>query len=417
MEPDLGVLVSRRDYIESPAGWLNLYRRRERRRMVLSIRGIEPRSKGSMPIADRLELQRRVLAWLRESGRCAFRGPVVVRLKLRTTSPTPPHAHTLAKCILDLLGAPTTGVSTRRRGLVYQDDGQIHGLSVMCEHGASAPRITIDAQALSDFVEDVAVAAQAMDEEQHRRGHDDRGLAAAAERLGDLRADEALHRATVGDEAFETELRLARWEFQRAVLGYEMLRPRDLALLFGRLHPNLPTRGASSRDLMNVMAARFGRPLFRIPIEALPIKRGAGAEYRETVEPALGAFLKRWLGALTPLCAPVALEAIVKPPPGPRHHLFDLDNVMRNYLIPVATKVLAPPSHYLWAMAGPATVKVGRTLPASTRVGLVRFEAWRAPRPTGDDSPGFVSMALVADDSGLVDSIARVRSAVDLLDD
>jgi hypothetical protein len=409
--------VSRRDYIESPKGWLSLYHRRARRRMLLRVDGIEPRSKGAMPVADRLTLQQEVLTWLRANRRQAFRGPVVLRLKLCTTAATPPHAHTLAKCILDLLGAPIPGTDTRRRGLVYQDDGQIHGLSVMCEHGAAAPRIAVEAQSLADFIEDVAVAAQADGHRTGRRGGDDQSLAGAAERIGELRADEAWHRATFGDEAYETELRLARWEYQRAVLGFEMLRPRDLALLFGHLHPNIPVRAGHDRDLANVMRALFGDRLFRMRLDQLPLKRGGGADYRAAVETALEAFLERWRGALTPLCAPVALEVVVKPPPAATHHLFDLDNVVRNYLVPVATKVLAPPSHYMWALGSRTPAEAGRMPPASTKVGLVRFEAWRAPRVPGDTSPGFVSVALVADDHGLVDSITRVRSAVETLDD
>lgn len=409
--------MSRRDYIESPKGWLNLYRRRARHRMVFRVDDIEPRSKGSMPVADRLKLQQTVLTWLRANRRQAFRNPVVLRLKLRTTSATPPHAHTLAKCILDLLGAPLPETDTRRRGLVYQDDQQIHGLSVMCEHGAPAPRIAIEAQALADFIEDAAVAAQAVAHERGRSSGGRQGLADAGERLGELRADEAWHRAAFGDEAYETELRLARWEYQRAILGHEMLRPRDLALLFGRLHPNMPARAGQDRDLAEVVSARFGDRLFRIRLDQLPLTPGSGAGYRAAVEAALEEFLKRWRGALTPLCALVALEVVVKPPPGAAHHLFDLDNVVRDYLVPAATKVLAPPSHYVWALGGPASAGDGRTPPASTKVGLIRFEAWRAPRVPGDASPGFVSVALVADDHGLVDSIARVRSAVETLDD
>jgi hypothetical protein len=119
---------------------------------------------------------------------------------------------------------------------------------------------------------------------------------------------------------------------------------------------------------------------------------------------------------LVPLRTPVALEVVVKPPRHERRGtLHDLDNVLRNYLIPSVVELLQPPADIGWALEPSAAVvpetaqprDVGR--PRSARVGLVRFDAWRLPRAQGDTTPGFVTATLVSDTSGLETSIARVH--------
>jgi hypothetical protein len=45
---------------------------------------------------------------------------------------------------------------------------------------------------------------------------------------------------------------------------------------------------------------------------------------------------------------PVALEAMIKPPPSRQNGLHDLDNVLRTYLIPRVVDILKPVSHYAY---------------------------------------------------------------------
>ncbi len=51
------------------------------------------------------DFQRKILEKLKESGRAAFRGPLALSVQLSTTKATAPQAHTIAKNLLDLLGA------------------------------------------------------------------------------------------------------------------------------------------------------------------------------------------------------------------------------------------------------------------------------------------------------------------------
>ncbi len=85
---------------------LALHRRRYYRRLHLTCAGVEPRGKQRMPAADKLAFQAAILQQLEAQRRRAFRGPVVVQIAVRTTRPNPPHGHTIAKNLLDLLARP-----------------------------------------------------------------------------------------------------------------------------------------------------------------------------------------------------------------------------------------------------------------------------------------------------------------------
>lgn len=102
----------------------------------------------------------------------------------------------------------------------------------------------------------------------------------------------------------------------------------------------------------------------------------------------------------------VALEVIVRPnlktPPAVLH---DLDNIVRDYLIPGIVLAFGIVSDQRWTI-GFAELRArdpqladawgpNPTPPAGTRQGVTRYEVWRFPAVEGE--PGFVSVARVAD--------------------
>ena len=73
------------EYIATDRGRVARYRARSYRRLVIQVLGIEPRSKSSMPVPDQLGLQQKIVEALRSNRRQAFRGPVVLGLRVATT--------------------------------------------------------------------------------------------------------------------------------------------------------------------------------------------------------------------------------------------------------------------------------------------------------------------------------------------
>jgi hypothetical protein len=153
--------LDRDHYLESPEGQLAQYRRRQKSRIWIRVDDIEPRSKQSMPQADKDEFQRRVLQSLTRLRRQAFRGPIALELNACTTETNPSHAQTIAKNILDLLAEPRPTVQTTRGGLIYYDDKQIQALSVSCSHGEERPEICLTASSLRPLLDDLLLALEA----------------------------------------------------------------------------------------------------------------------------------------------------------------------------------------------------------------------------------------------------------------
>ena len=158
-------------YLASPEGRLAQYRRRQKSRVLIRVDDFEPRSKRSVPEAEKDRFQRRILQSLTRFRRHAFRGSIALELDARTTEKTPAHAQTIAKNLLDLLGRPRPNLQTTRGGLLYRDDRQIHALSVTCGRGGQNPEICVTAGPLRLLLDDLLLARDASRELRERSGH------------------------------------------------------------------------------------------------------------------------------------------------------------------------------------------------------------------------------------------------------
>lgn len=398
-----------------------------------------------MSAQDRLSFQAQLAAQLDEQHRRPFRGGLVLSLTVWTTDREPSHPHHIAKNLLDLLGAPIPELGITRKGLLYYDDRQVQGLSVRCHHGQTVPRVVITAVPLGCFLEDLQAGyyAEQLAGDAARYHHpqypdEDRHARQSMELLGDLLREESEQRSAFGDEAFESRIDFVRSDAQEWVLGQTAFSVSELARMFRVLGDPFFT-GSSHREVAAQVYARHDQQrdadhLFRILLNELPQEPGTGQAYRETAGRAIRAFRDRFGWVLNPLRVPIGVEVLVKPPPPSRTRgLHDLDNVVRNYVVPSILNVFDPPyaqSYYDFNELRAATFKQMRAaklrlpgakrersgVPLSARVGVARYEAWRLPRALGDESPGFVSVAVVADRLNADDAVSKVDRAIWSLD-
>lgn len=411
-------------HLDTNEGLLAQYRQRSLRRIHFSIDGIEPRAKHSMAEADKDEVQRQLLECLVDLRRKAFRGPLALRLTLATTEKTPTHSHHIAKNLLDLFGKTRPALATRRRNLLYADDCQIRGLAVTCHHGESAPMISAVASPLGSLLADLDLAVNS---DHQRRDDDDRWeqsmlLDRAIDEVRDMLRGEAEFRRTFGDRAFETMLRFARQQAQEHMLGRAAVAPLDLAKMY-----NVSGR-ALGIDFAEIWEQTFASTPLRILLSELPQVKGASMLWKEEIDAKLRDFQSRLGWLIDPLLVPVALEAVIKPPPPSRqNNLHDLDNVLRTYLIPRVIDILEPVSDYAFTLDEEALRRDAPELfsnprsswhngisrpPASTKAGVTRYEAWRLP-PANEGSQGFVSVAVVADMTGHGNTFRQIDDEIE----
>jgi hypothetical protein len=313
-------------------------------------------------------------------------------------------------------------LATRRTSLLYADDNQVEALAVTCDHGQTAPIISVSATPLGTLLADLDLAMQS----DYGRGDDDaewgraHELDDAMDHVRTLLHDEAAFRGRLGNRAFETWLRFSRQRAQECLLGRAGVTPIYLANMY-----NLPGRHLGF-NFSTMWEQMFASSPLRIQLSELPQVTGASRIWRQEIEAKLRDFQERFGWLVDPLLIPVALEVIIKPPPVNRQNgLHDLDNVLRKHLIPRVVDVLRPVSHYAFTTDGKTIAQqpndlciAGRTIrrptppPASTKSGISRYEVWRLP-PADDGSQGFVSVAVIADLPGHCDAFAQAESQIE----
>lgn len=388
---------------------------RRRRRIRIRIDDIEPQSK-KMPKADRNAFQVAVTKQLAETKRAGFRGDVALKLDLATTGKTAPQAHTIAKNFLDLLGTRLADVDWSRRSLLYGDDRQIQALSVLCRHGEDRPGIRIEARRFADMIDDIELAKHAVQAIQTRAArHEDNRDLEWLETVRNLLRTEADQRRVLGAPLYEAYLQMARWYAQRALLRRSGVDITSVAGLYG-----LP-RGVPSGLDASQWADRIGKSALRLQVGDLPIAAGGSSVFRQKVADEIAAFKAGWDWLLQPLVVAVGLEVIVRPnPQTPATVLHDLDNIVRDYLVPSIVPAFDTVSDHRWTIdfealrardpKFAASWGPNPTPPAATRSGVTRYEAWRLPPVDGE--PGFVSVALISDVDAEPDLMGRMDDQI-----
>jgi hypothetical protein len=87
---------------------------------------------------------------------------------------------------------------------------------------------------------------------------------------------------------------------------------------------------------------------------------------------------------------------------------------MRAYLIPRVVDLLKPISHHSFAfdqLKSEKTETSDEAPPPSTRLGVIRYEAWRLPS-ADEGSKGFINLAVVLDWTGYGGSISKIDSQI-----
>lgn len=395
--------VRRKIWLESDSGKISRYRHRDNRRARVSIGDVEPQSK-NMRAADRDRFQTLVLKELAARRKRCFRGDLALRLDLSTTSTTPPHAHTIAKNLLDLLGSRRNSVVGRGRYVLYRDDSQVQALAVSCRHGEDCPLIRIEARSMAAMREDLQLANEAIretdmsdssriNEEDQEQDREQESLYELGALIGDVRG----LRLRWGDEMYSARVKMARLTAQGAVLRRSMVDISALCAMYGR------TDGKGSTLLADLWTKFLAETPLRLQIGELPVKPGESQAFRERIEQEIATFKDRWEWVLDPLLVPVGLEVVIRPnPETPPAVLHDLDNVVREYLIPQIVPSFDIVSDYRWIIDSedlrtkdPEWAERHERMmpPESTKAGVYAYQAWRIPAAEGQ--PGFVSVALV----------------------
>jgi hypothetical protein len=138
---------------------------------------------------------------------------------------------------------------------------------------------------------------------------------------------------------------MVRWSAQRALLGRSGVNIPVLSWMYG-LPKGLPI--GLGKD---TWAQLVGESKLRLQVGELPIATGGSDVFKRTVAAEIAAFKQRWDWIISPLVVAVALEVVVRPnPKTPAAVLHDLDNIVRDYLLPGIVPSFGTVSDHRWTI-------------------------------------------------------------------
>ncbi len=334
-----------KDFMASNAGAMARYEQRRRRRVYIRIDDIEPQSK-RMSASNQDKFQAAVAEQLTSIKRSTFRADVALKLDLATTSRNAPQAHTIAKNLLDLLGQRRPGVDWPKRHLLYNDDRQIQALSVSCRHGEDHPCIHIYARPFAAMLNDLELATEAVfwsAENLDSYYHDERETEWIDTFRNVVRNEEHERRSFGDDSLYDAYLKTVRWSAQRALLGRSGVNIRVLSFIYGR--------GLAIGFGKDMWAQLVGKSKLRLQVGELPVAAGDLDVFKQNIAAEIAAFKQRWDWIINPLVVAVALEVIIRPnPETPAAVLHDLDNIVRDCLLPGIVPSFGTVSDHRWTI-------------------------------------------------------------------
>jgi hypothetical protein len=226
--------------------------------------------------------------------------------------------------------------------------------------------------------------------------------------------NEVNQRRSLADSLYEAYFKMVRWS-AAGVARPQRRRHPHAGWMYG-----LP-RGLATGFGKDMWAQLVGESKLRLQVGELPIATGGSDLFKRTVMAEIAAFKQRWDWIISPLVVAVTLEVVVRPnPKTPAAVLHDLDNIVRDYLLPGIVPSFGTASDHRWTIdfdelqqRDPklaASWGPNPTPPPGTKSGVTRYEAWRLPAVAGE--PGLVSVALVTDMDAKVDLMDQVDEIV-----
>jgi hypothetical protein len=339
------------DFLDSVKGRILAYRKRKKRAFEF-LWSDKLQSKRSASNKASAKFQSEIIQNMLLYGHGGpYTGPLMVEIHFWAGSRNSPEVHHLAKHYLDLLQKPVPGVPIKRSKVLIRDDAQIEFLSCVYDPRMEDDGLRLRIRRLSDFVEDLELYCdiangnlgsrfEFSDDRQHEEMRNESAIA-------DYRGFRARYDDYVlrfGKKSTDQMDLIWRRDAQEAILAQRLLGLRTISsLLRPRFHHLRKDAmlGSILQATATMVRSVYEHPLMSVNFGARAVKKGDSQEFRERVRQGLLESRER-MPLLFPLLVPCGVSVLYLPPRNASR--IDLDNLVRESIIPAVHQILQPPA-------------------------------------------------------------------------
>lgn len=399
------------EYLQTPQGQYSRYLWRNLRGYSYYLFDREPPGKATGN-SQKADFQGEILHEMKKNNRGSYRSRIVAEIRLDPTSKNPPHIHTAMKNLLDIFEKPLPQSGIGRKALIYQNDNQIAYLSVRYHLGSDEKGIRAKFAPFRCFAENLNLAHDILsgryddslnrydferEIEEINSAHRDYDFSEAMRELRKLEEGKRDFIRLFSEKVYNSRHLMDIMRAQESLLAMSKLSVDDLYNIYNT--SKVFQENFHLRELAKIVSEWVTASPIRMQLPSLPTKEDEKKPFKEEIRKCLIEF-KSHYDILEPLYIPVVLEVIYKPPVASEGFYKDLDNIIREFILPIFHEEFKPPPTHasifdtIEINDDKALKEMIERIPKSVPYSVAGYELVEMPRHPEDKEDGLLVVGI-----------------------
>jgi hypothetical protein len=322
-------------------------------------------------------LQAQFIDLMKQGGFTRLHGKVAVDMIVYTSLKSVPQIQNVVKNILDIMHKEEYLTSNTEEGyLPFEEDKHVKYLRAKYVFIPGDSSIRIELRPFTSFLSDVRFVNSEVGFKER-----DNDLAENWRKLGDYIDNKDKYLKLLSDDGYEAMKNLAIFDMQKGIADGISITPHMLGLIYPK------TMKSIKRTYADWVKMLIEMPIF-MKLPGIPVRgEEDDKEHREIkrlYKKALKAMMLKYLKKnpiFGRLLSPVLVSTLYMPPKSKKRDYKDVDNIMREYVMPAMNEVFSPPTSYF-------DLEPNKCLDGS----CIGYEIIELLRSFSDEKAGFLSV-------------------------
>jgi len=361
---------------------LNL--KRKRKRYIDLFLDITPESKRAMG-KKQSKIQKIIIEQMKIRGYKKITSEVAIEITVYSSEKTPPRIEKFVKNLLDLMHKKEILQDAADADfLPFEEDRDVKYLSVKYIFLSSKSSVVIHIRPFSSFISDIHFVDAEIKENRDKHDADD--FNSVKEHYKHLIEEEEKYVKVFSKEVYSTMLDFAVLDMQKSLASVMAISPFIIGLIY-------PKKGRGTKTFKKVYkdwATYLIDFPIRIKLPEIPTQKDTSAKYIADIKRQLSSYIeKRFI--FRNLKAPVAATVFYSPPVGKKGFYKDVDNIMREYILPSFNDVFSPPLS-LFNLGMKKDDEFSKVIPKSLNGSAIGYTIIELPKKYSEPEKGYLSV-------------------------